>query len=459
MNPETAQVLHLYRRLGFGLLPSEYAAATQQSRSQAIQSLFATHKNKPLIRPQADIPSEEQMKNLSEEQKKELRKQAEQLTLQVNNDWLRQMADPAYALREKMTLFWHGHFACESKLFHLAVQQNNTLRQHALGNFKDLVLAIAKDASMIFYLNNQQNRKKSPNENFARELMELFTIGRGHYTENDVKEAARAFTGWFANRFTGAFEFEEKAHDSGTKVFMNRSGNFDGTDIIDILLQQKQTAKFIAQKVYRFFVNDVIDEARVDFLAQQFFDSNYNIETLMRALANADWFYAAEHIGTKIQSPIELLVQYQKIIGLRFNTPRDAFFLQRMLGQTLFMPPNVAGWPGGKNWIDNATLLFRLNLPSILYLNNDLDVKSKDDPEEAKGKERIKKINAKMDLTPLTKAFEGQSLENLQNYLLRVPFSLKNSPLEKYIQQNSDKTEQIQRATLAFLSLPEFQLH
>ena len=211
-------------------------------------------------------------------------------------------------LLEKMTLFWHGHFACESKRFDFAHRQLSIIRENALGDFKKLLKGIAKSASMILYLNNQQNRKKHPNENFARELMELFTLGRGHYTEDDVKNAARAFTGWFTNRSNGAYSFNPKQHDNGLKTFMGRQGNFTGEDIIDIILEQEQCAYFIAQKIYTFFVNPKPNDQHINELAIIFREANYDISVLMKHILNSSWFYQKENVGIQIKSPVELMV-------------------------------------------------------------------------------------------------------------------------------------------------------
>jgi uncharacterized protein (DUF1800 family) len=182
---------------------------------------------------------------------------------ELNLDWLKMLADEDAALRERMTYFWHGHFATSTPLAWLMQVQNNTLRKHALGNFKTLLHEVAKDPAMIIYLNNQQNKKESPNENFARELLELFTLGRDQgYTEQDIKEAARAFTGWSVN-MKGEFEKNPKEHDDGEKSFMGKTGNFDGEDIIDILLENKRVSIFISEKVYTELVNTNINNAHV----------------------------------------------------------------------------------------------------------------------------------------------------------------------------------------------------
>jgi uncharacterized protein (DUF1800 family) len=210
----------------------------------------------------------------------------------INAEWLSRMANPQEsALLERMCLFWHGHFACDIKSGGLAASYLNTIRKHALGRFGDLAKGIAREPAMIRYLNNQQNRKQSPNENFARELLELFTIGRGNYTEQDIKEAARAFTGWSSN-FDGTFRFRRFAHDYGSKTFMNRTGKWDGDDIIDIILEQRATAEFLAAKMYRYFVNPGDDPQHIAQIANHLYDSGYHIgetvEFIMRIFSGID---------------------------------------------------------------------------------------------------------------------------------------------------------------------------
>ena len=184
-------------------------------------------------------------------------------------------------LLEKMSLFWHGHFA--TRTFHILYDQEmlNVIRQNALGNFRQLLIGVSKTASMIQFLNNNQNKKDHPNENFARELMELFTIGRGHYTETDVKESARAFTGW-GTTFQGEFNFRPRQHDEGIKTFFGKTGNLSGEDILDIFLDKKKTAVFITKKIYRFFVNEKPDEEIVNQLSKNFSESGYDIRQLMK---------------------------------------------------------------------------------------------------------------------------------------------------------------------------------
>lgn len=456
------KIQHLYWRAGFGLAPTDMA---QQNKpiSKVLDQLFkAAKKLKPLAMPEFDIPSMAEMKSMNKSERKELRKEGQKLTNDVNTNWVRQMASNSSSpLQEKMTLFWHGHFACESKNFLLAVNQINTIRQHSLGNFKDLVLAISKDASMIFYLNNQQNKKSHPNENYARELMELFTIGRGNYSEKDIKEAARAFTGWFANRQSGEFNFRDKAHDYGQKTFMGKTGDWDGNDIIDIILEQKETAEFIAQKVYRYFVNPKVDKKHITLIAKVFRDSNYDIAKMMRYVFESDWFYDKKNVGTKIKSPIEFIVGISKTLGLSFGNTQSLLFPQRVLGQILFKPPNVAGWAGGKAWIDNATLMLRLNLAGIIFQRSELLVDAKEIPEMA-NRGKLKQLDIDANLQPLLQSIkkvdEKELSSTLCQILLQTKFEPKGSFIEDLANTASNRQDKIQAILLGIMSLPEYQV-
>lgn len=269
----STEITHLSLRAGFGLTMDEFIHFRGRSPHQLFDAYWS-EQIPPL--PDSDFVgtlTEEKVRKLSSKERLELRKQARKSTSEVAYAWFLRMAEsPVSAqLIEKVSLFWHGHFACRIENPINAVNYLNALRQHGLGNFRDLVLAIARNGAMINYLNNQQNRKDHPNENFARELLELFTIGRGHYTEQDVREAARAFTGWSAN-FEGKFIFQRQHHDFGVKTFMGHSGNWDGEDIIDLILEQRASARFIASRIYHFFVNSDVDEPMVDQMADLLFN-------------------------------------------------------------------------------------------------------------------------------------------------------------------------------------------
>ncbi|WP_338813940.1 DUF1800 domain-containing protein [Bernardetia sp. Wsw4-3y2] len=472
MKSTPQKIQHLYWRAEFGILPKDIEMLnTTKNIESAVKQIFQRAKSIHKFSNDFDMPSLSEMKDMDKKDKKELRKAARQDVRELNVEWIEQMANPQKGtLREKMTFFWHGHFACELKNPLFAVQQINTIKKHALGNFKDLVLAIAKDAAMILYLNNQQNKKQSPNENFARELMELFTIGRGNYTENDVKEGARAFTGWSTNRLTGEFQFRERQHDEGKKTFMGKTGNFDGTDIIDIILSKKETAHFIATKIYHFFVNENnINSKQVDELTDVFFNSEYDIEKTMKHLFSQDWFYDDKHIGSKIKSPVEFLVGIMRTLDLDFKNEDGILFTQKALGQILFRPPNVAGWQGGKAWIDNATLLVRLNYAGYIFNQAEVEIDIKDEPETRKIRVG-RKIDVSANLNPLIKSFQKidskDLAKELSDFLIQIPSDskkeldkiLQKTAFEKYANAATNQNEKIKAWTVSILSLPEYQM-
>ncbi len=450
---------HLYWRAGFGLGPAEWEQKKDWPISRAVNELFSQARQARPLKKEDDLASINP-RMMSDEQKKEFRDLQRKKLVGENAAWVSRMSSAEEsALLERMSLFWHGHFACRTTSGQLAVQQLNAIRRHALGNFRDLVLAIAKDPSMIRYLNNQQNRKQSPNENFARELMELFTIGRGHYTEQDVKEAARAFTGWSSN-LRGAYVFRTFQHDNGQKTFMGKSGNFDGTDIIDMLLEKKQTAHFITSKIYRYFVNARPDERVVNDLAEYFYSTNYDIGRLMRRIFESDWFYKPENIGHKVKSPVEYTAGLMRLMDLQFDDHTSILFVQRALGQTLFNPPNVAGWPGGKTWIDNATLMMRLSIAAYVLNAAAFSFQPKEQAEERI--RRINRLKANINLEAIKKATDKipdhQLFDYYQSYLLLADTKATPNLFRRMMAGVKDRDELIRRGLGFFTSLPEFQM-
>ena len=277
--------------------------------------------------------------------------------------WADRMVATPRPLEEKMTLFWHGHFATsETKVrdYRKLLLQNQTLREHATGNFRDLLLAVMRDPAMLVYLDNGQNVKDHPNENFGRELLELFTMGVGNYTERDIREASRAFTGWTNDVLE--FRVDREKHDDGIKEFLGQRGAFDGDDIVDIILAQPVTAEFISTKIYRFFVREVPSATTKTRLARVFREADYAVKPLLRAIYLSRDFYSSPSVATQIKSPVQLLVSTYRKLGLAGAPTIPDFNAQtRRLGQALLYPPNVAGWSGGRTWITPATLLERGN--------------------------------------------------------------------------------------------------
>ncbi|WP_443945628.1 DUF1800 domain-containing protein [Pedobacter sp. AW1-32] len=392
-NDNFYKVKHLYNRAAFGISYAELKKLSHKKPEKVIDTLLKTPKENDDLKQVDNFESKRQLlvqaglyakKDLTEEEKKtrqEIVRMQNEVSRDLNIAWVERMINTPTPLREKMTLFWHGHFACRSNNPYFAQQLNNIQRANGLGSFKTLLLEVSKSPAMLQYLNNQQNKKDHPNENFARELMELFTLGRGNYTEQDVKESARAFTGWMYDK-DGSFIFRQNQHDTGTKTFFGKTGNLDGENIIDIILEKPVAAEFISRKIYKFFVNDQVNEQHVKELADHFYNSKYDITALMKKLFNADWFYSTENTGNKIKSPAEFLVGLSREFFVTYNKPQVLIQLQSSLGQYLFNPPNVAGWPGGQNWIDSSSLMLRMRIPSLVLNDGQIDFSGKADPED-----------------------------------------------------------------------------
>ena len=414
----------------------------------------------------------QQVKERTEEDRKKIQQKQREGVRSLNLNWLNLFVNTDAQLREKMAFFWHGHFACRN--LNVFFQQGllNVIRRNALGSFRELLHEVSKTAAMLIFLNNQQNKKDHPNENFAREVMELFTLGRGNYSENDIKEAARAFTGWSAT-IKGEFIFRRGQHDYGNKTVLGKKGNFDGDDVLDILLDQKQTAQYISQKIYKFFVNNNVDAEKVDWLADRFYKSNYDISKLMEDIFTGDWFYDEKNIGTKIKSPVELIAGMQRMLPMQVDNEFAFLFLQRALGQILFYPPNVAGWPGGKTWIDSSSLLLRMRIPQLINDADELNIKTKDDDDQMMGRktddetEKIKGfakrsiIKASIDWKEYMKYFEKIQKEQLIDSISKNLLQTKNNVSDELIKLYSDagsKENFIKSATLQVMSTPEYQL-
>ena len=383
MASKQKKIQHLFLRAGFGETPDHINSLLNTPISSIVDNLFATSQDyKDINYLPYPIPEDEEKNGIGAFKLIKMFLKSYGDMEELNGEWLFKMTYTPAVLREKMTFFWHNHFSTSTPLAYLMQVQNNTLRQYALGKFGDLLHAVAKDPAMILYLNNQQNKKAHPNENFAREVMELFTLGVGNYTENDIKESARAFTGWTVNT-KGEYQFNDKQHDFDEKDFLGQKGNFNGDDVLNIILSNKQVSIFIVTKIYKEFVNQNVNTERVQELADGFFKSDYDISALLRKIYTSDWFYDDENIGAKVCSPVELIVRYKKLVNLDVTNKKTLVDVQKALGQVLFFPPNVAGWKGGNTWIDSSSLLLRLSIPMYIIKGEGLIVKAKPHPEES----------------------------------------------------------------------------
>ena len=288
--------------------------------------------------------------------------------------WLFRMQETPFPLREKMTLFWHGHFATSFRKvenMRLMERQNETLRQGAFGDFRDLVISISRDPAMIVWLDNQENRRGHPNENYARELMELFTLGEGHYSEEDVREAARAFTGW--HQRGGAFFFDAEAHDDGRKEILGHRGRFDGADVVDIVLQEPQSKRYLAAKLLEFFVLPDPGEELVSEAAEVLARCNLELRWFLRTLLQSRVFYSPEAYRSRVKSPVEFAVGAIRDLDATFPGLELAEAMHPM-GQELYNPPSVKGWEGGPAWISSNAWLARGRFAEYLASAPDEDV-------------------------------------------------------------------------------------
>jgi len=277
--------------------------------------------------------------------------------------WANRMLATPRPLEEKMALFWHGHFAVnEAKVrdYRKTLGQLGLFHKYGTGNFRDLLVAVAQDPAMLSFLDAGVNVKGSANENFAREIMELFTMGVGNYSEKDVREAARAFTGW--NYVDLKFVVNKDQHDDSQKTFLGATGNFDGVDVIDIILKQPATSRFIAGKIYRYFVRQELTSEVQDNLGTMLRASNYNVAPLLETIFLSRDFYSSASVGSQIKSPVQLAISTYKKLGLT-EVPGvpDFNIATGTLGQRLFAPPTVAGWSGGRSWMTPGLLLERGN--------------------------------------------------------------------------------------------------
>ncbi|WP_294298086.1 DUF1800 domain-containing protein [uncultured Chryseobacterium sp.] len=390
------------------------------------------------------------------EKKKEMQKIYRQQVEELNLNFLSKMVSSREQMREKMAFFWHGHFASRVQNPKFNRQILNVIRKNALGSFKDLLFEVSQTPAMLNFLNNQQNKKDHPNENFAREVMELFTMGRGNYTEKDIREAARAFTGWSYDK-QGNFAEKIKVHDGGSKTFLGNTGNFTGSDILNMILEQKATAKFITSKIYRFFVNEHVDDAIISDLSEDFYQSGYNIKKLMKTIFSSTWFYDKKNIGTRIKSPIELMAGMMRALPMNIQNPENLIVYQKLLGQMLLYPPNVAGWPNGKSWIDSSTLMLRLQIPQIWSGLRPLDYHPKEDDDLDMGLKNnpnalaksFKNPNITIDWSRVEQVFSGK---NPEDYLIQNGRSLDLASVKNF----SDHS--VKMNIINLMSTPEYQL-
>lgn len=388
------QARHLLRRAAFGGTPAQVEAVHEMGLDKAVDFIVdydqidASHMVIPPFDPDimAPIPREQRMEAVMARRENDrdklerlradfLRRQGEDLVQmrRIDRWWLSRMIESPRPLEENLTLLWHGHFATNHRTVHdswLMFQQNQFFRKNAAGNFANLARGIVRDPAMIRFLNNDSNRKASPNENLARELMELFTLGEGQYTEEDIRQGARALTGYTVE--DNEFVFNQRVHDNTPKTILGQRGAFDGDAFVQILLNRPQCPLFIARKLYRHFIGDIdlnpdpAQQAVITAMTRLLVDSRYEFKPVLKAVFKSRHFYDPLIVGAMIKSPVQLLVGGVRTLD---TPPRDGSVLTEalaMMGQKLFDPPSVAGWEGGRGWINTSTLFVRQNVATYL---------------------------------------------------------------------------------------------
>jgi uncharacterized protein (DUF1800 family) len=369
-----ADVRHLLGRTGFLPSPAETSAWVGLAPSAAVDKLLADARRAEPRRPAPEFtraPIQTPYGRLPDEDaRKAARQQARADTVALAAWWLAEMRDSPTPLAERMTLFWHNHFATSMQKVQQAqgmFMQHQLLRRHALGSFRELLHGMARDPAMLVYLDGAANRVEAPNENFAREVMELFTLGEGQYGEQDIQEAARAFSGWTVDREHWTAQLRPRLHDQGEKLLLGQRGRFDGDAALDVMLEQPAAPRFIVAKLWREFVSPTPDGATVERVARQLRDSGWHVDTALRELLLSEAFWAPAARAALVKSPVELTVGTLRQFDIQLDSALPLVAVTQRLGQMLFYPPNVKGWPGYTDWITSTTLLDRKRFTERLF--------------------------------------------------------------------------------------------
>ena len=379
-NPVRSDIALVYRRAGFGLTGQELDKLEPAGYEAAVEGLIAGLTAPDPAGDAIAVPQFPALqypgKGASPSERKQFATQLRQQLGQLQDWWMARMIATGTPLREKLTLFWHGHFATgvskvrDPKLMYL---QNQLFRTQGAGSFESLTQAVAKDGAMVFWLDTETDKKAHPNENFARELMELFTIGIGNYTQADVTAGARAFTGWTYSRASYQYVFRPRQHDDGIKTFLGQSGDFGGEDVVSILVHEPESARFVTAKLWSHFAYPVgTTDPVVDDLVGAY-GPGLDITSALRAMFLHPQFRSSQSRTGLVKQPVEYLVGAARALNLgdtvgRFSVARIA----TALGQTLFNPPNVGGWGQNSYWLDTATAELRLRAAALIAHEADL---------------------------------------------------------------------------------------
>lgn len=470
------EIQHLHWRAGYGITPDALQKARGKSKETLVDELMEQAKIVKFLIPKntnnASVSQGMAKKDLSAEQKAQMKQNQVQNVEGQTLEWLDWIFSGPSPFHEKMTFFWMDHLACHPRFFEEGIEYVNAIKKYALQDFGSLLRAVSKTEAMMRFLSTMNNRVGAPNENFARELLELFTLGIGHYTEKDIQEAARAFTGWSYHQKQQQFQFLPNRHDPGEKVFLGKRGNFKGDDIIDIVLQQKQTALFLTTKIYRYFVNPLhVDQEQVNQWAEIFFKSGYRIDTLMREIFLSDHFYQKKNIGVMIKSPLDLLAGVSRVMKVKYENNHPLLFALNFMRQQPGAPPSVNGWPTQREWIDQTSLLFRSALAYHVLNSGELQGTEKPDDDNDpnmmkkmenmdKSGKRLGRITSVIAWDEFAKFFTAKTDADLREQL--CDFLLQTGrpaiDLDRLALNGLNQTEKVKRITLSITATPEYQL-
>jgi uncharacterized protein (DUF1800 family) len=397
-----ATAAHLLNRAGFGGTPAEIDKLVELGPDKAVESLVsfesipdATANPEWAKADPERFTKYKAMREATPEQKQQMRREAMRAERNEIQDlrqwWLQRMVAGPRPLQEKLVLFWHGHFATSAQKVKdalLMFKQNEVFRRYAAGDWLTLLTAVSKDPAMLVWLDQAQSRKQHPNENFAREVMELFALGEGNYTEKDITEAARAFTGWSYDRLNQDFIYRRNQHDDGPKTIFGRTGNFSGDDVLKMIVAHSQAAPSIARKLWTFFASENPSEQLVTALASGFRSSRLQFKPLLQAMFLSEEFYSPEVMRQQVKSPVQWLVSSVRMLERDLPPEQLTANVLRQLGQKLLLPPNVKGWDGGLSWITTSNLLNRYNYAGFLVLGENPMNPPKNPGKKKRGRRR-----------------------------------------------------------------------
>ncbi len=477
-----ATAAHLLNRAGFGGTPAEVEKLAAMKPADAV-AYFVEYEKFPvsLAGPEWAKPDPDRVEkyraireaNPEDRQKmvREIQRTQREQLMELRNWWLERMVSGQRPLQEKLTLFCHGHFATSVEKVrnpYLMWKQNDLFRRNAMGNWLTMLVEVGKDPAMLVWLDQAQSRKEHPNENFAREVMELFALGEGHYTEKDITEAARALTGWSFNRVDEEFVDRPFFHDRGEKTIFGETGYYNGQDFLEMVVAQPQSARFITGKLWTFFAGEPPSDELLTALAATFRNNNNTFKPVLQTMFLSEEFYSPSVVRNQVKSPVQWLVGSVRVLERPLPPPLVSYGLMRNLGQELFAPPNVKGWDGGVSWITTNTLLARYNEAATLVRGDVGPAAGGMFRNPDAGKQMGQRLqNARIAGAPVWKLFTDEDRQSQDKFVHALEKRLlqgklkpdQEKVLRDYLDANERMSDEVLRDSVRLvMSTPEYQL-